>query len=394
MKNLWFQAHWLVGITAGIILVVVGVTGGLLSFEDEIQNWLNRDVRQVAVSAAAPLSPTELLARVKAQQPEARIASLQFSGDPADAVRVNLGQQKTRYADPYTGRLIEGEGARGREFFRGTRSLHRYLVSGGFGNRDIGKQLVGVSTLLCAGLALSGLYLRWPRRSQRLSARAWLTFDPALKGRPFLWHLHAIVGTWVLVAFLMMSLTGPYWSYEWYRSGMYKLAGVEAPQRRGEGPRNASARNADGRTATPRDGEPRNQREGGAVPANIDAVWHSFQGMAPDGFRTATLNLPQENPGTIEIRYVDRDAWHSRANNSLTLDAASGAVRRHERYEDKSFGGRFMSSVLSWHSGSVFGVVGKTLFMLASLSMPLFAISGWMMYLQRRARKKLLRKKG
>jgi sulfite reductase (NADPH) flavoprotein alpha-component len=47
-KNLWFQAHWLIGITAGIVLAIVGFTGGILSFESEIQQWLNRDVRAVA----------------------------------------------------------------------------------------------------------------------------------------------------------------------------------------------------------------------------------------------------------------------------------------------------------------------------------------------------------
>ena len=122
-------------------------------------------------------------------------------------------------------------------------------------------------------------------------------------------------------------------------------------------------------------------------------MWRSFQsGPGARGFRTATLNLPQEGRDTVEIRYVDADAWHSRATNTLTLDAVTGEVRKHERHADKTFGGRFMSSVLSWHSGSVFGTTGRTLFMVASLSMPLFLVTGWMMYLQRRSRQKLLRK--
>ena len=39
-------------------------------------------------------------------------------------------------------------------------------------------------------------------------------------------------------------------------------------------------------------------------------------------------------------------------------------------------------------------VIGKTLFMLASLAMPAFTITGWMMYLQRRSREKLLGRRG
>jgi sulfite reductase (NADPH) flavoprotein alpha-component len=42
LKKILFQAHWLVGITAGVILAIVGATGAILAFETPIQNWLNR----------------------------------------------------------------------------------------------------------------------------------------------------------------------------------------------------------------------------------------------------------------------------------------------------------------------------------------------------------------
>ncbi len=386
MKNFWFQAHWLVGISAGIVLAIVGATGGILSFEDEIQAWLNRDVRQVAPAGAA-LEPGALRTRIEQQQPGVAITALQFSGDPAAAVRVSMGRDNTRYANPYTGELIAGDGSRGREFFRTTRTLHRYLVAGSFGHREVGKHLVGASTLLCVALGLSGLYLRWPRRRQLGSLRNWLTFDPAMKGRPFLWHLHAIIGTWVLALLLVMALTGPYWSYEWYRSGMFAVAGVEQPPRRNEAaPRNGNAERGGERREHPRDAAP-------PVTANLDAAWGSFHAQLDGaGLRTATMNLPQEGRDTLEIRYV-LDGAHSRANNTLTLDAVSGAVRKHERHAEKTAGGRFMSSVLAWHSGSVFGIPGKALFMLAALAMPLFTITGWMMYLQRRNREKLQRRR-
>ena len=32
-KTIWFKIHWILGITAGIVLFVVGVTGATLSFE-------------------------------------------------------------------------------------------------------------------------------------------------------------------------------------------------------------------------------------------------------------------------------------------------------------------------------------------------------------------------
>lgn len=396
LKRFWFQAHWLVGITAGIVLAVVGATGAMLSFEDEIQNWLNREVRMVQAAGSAPLAPDALLARVREQQPEARITALQFSAQPEAAVRASMGRQSTLYVDPYNGKIAAGEGTRGREFFRNVRSLHRWLVAGTFGNREVGRHIVGVSTLLCTALALTGLYLRWPRRAGNW--RNWLTFDPALKGRPFLWHLHAVIGTWVLVMLLVMSLTGPYWSYNWYRNGMYAVSGVERPAPRGnEGQQSREPaqprERSESRGGAARDADARGERRSDPAPAvYVDTAWHAFAAAA-GRFRTATLNLPQKTGDPIEIRYVAAGA-HSRANNTMVIDGHSGAVVRHERYADKTAGGRFMSSVLAWHSGSVFGVIGKGLFMLGALAMPVFTITGWMMYLQRRSREKLLRRRG
>lgn len=396
-KNLWFQAHWLIGITAGIVLAIVGFTGGILSFESEIQQWLNRDVRAVAPQDSAPLTPDLLIARLAAAHPDKQVTALALSADPAASARVTFAppasaagaegrppgrggpRGETRYVNPYTGELIEGEANRGQGFFRTTRSLHRWLVAGEFGDQQIGRHIVGASTVLCIVLALSGLYLRWPRRA--LDWRSWLTFDWALKGRSFLWHLHSIVGTWVLVGFLLMSFTGLYWSYDWYRSGLFAIAGVERPAPRGAGPQGV------------REGTNRPEAPAPAAPAtDLQIVWTAFAAATRDhGYTTANLTLPREPGRPVEIRYIDADPAHERANNTLTLDGATGAVLRHERYDDKRTGEKFMASIFPLHSGSFFGTPGLVLYMIASFAMPLFAITGWLLYLDRRKKKKAAR---
>ena len=41
IRKLLFEAHWLLGITAGLVIALVGFTGGLLSFEQDLKRWLN-----------------------------------------------------------------------------------------------------------------------------------------------------------------------------------------------------------------------------------------------------------------------------------------------------------------------------------------------------------------
>ncbi len=381
-RQICFQVHWFIGITAGIILAVVGVTGALLSFEDSIIDALNRDVRTVTPRAEGPLQPAELLARISAAHPEKRITALTVSSEPNRAARVTFapersaqgsgrgGRGESRYVDPYTGELIAGAGNRGEGFFRATMQIHRWLMVGSFGDRDIGRQIVGASTLLLTVLALTGLYLRWPSR-RVLDWRAWLALNFKQRGRLFIWNLHAVAGTWVLLFYLVMSLTGLYWSYEWYRNGLYALAGVERPARFGP------------------PGPPAGGQDSSFEPVDVSRAWMAFMRETTDtGFGSATLTLPGKPGDPVEIRYLDVRPRHERAFNTLVADPATGDVLRHERYAEKPPGARFMASIFPLHSGSFFGLPGTIVFMIASLAMPLFTVTGWMLYLSRRRRKK------
>src|SRR5690606_39281608 len=88
-RNAIFQTHWLLGITAGVVLALVGFTGGMLSFEDELLKALNPGVMTVEPRGTA-LSPEALVERVRAQRPDDAIASLQLSNEPGDSAVVGF----------------------------------------------------------------------------------------------------------------------------------------------------------------------------------------------------------------------------------------------------------------------------------------------------------------
>ncbi|WP_319381834.1 PepSY-associated TM helix domain-containing protein [Thiomicrorhabdus sp.] len=234
-KKAWFQLHWILGITAGLILMVVGVTGATLSFEKEILKVLNPDLVKVTPAKdAVALTPEALLQRIQQNHPDRKINGLTLSKDPYEAAKVNFAVEgegrrarkgETRYVDPYNG-TVRWEEEFGHEFMHTVESLHRRLLSG-----EVGKQIVGASTIALIILILSGLYLRWPKTWTSL--KTWLTFNPRKTGRSFLSSLHAVAGTWALIFLLLASLTGLYWSYDWYRAGLYQISGVPQPVRGG-----------------------------------------------------------------------------------------------------------------------------------------------------------------
>lgn len=382
LRKILFQTHWFLGITAGLVLALVGVTGAMLSFEDPLLKAINAGVMTVEPAGRTPLAPAELLARVAQAAPGRTVQALQLSSDPGDAARFTFApapgapqgpggraRGESRYVDPYTGALLGTP--RGEGFFRTTMQLHRWLAAG-----EVGKQIVGASTVAMVFFCVSGLYLRWPRRWR--SPRAWLHLDTTLTGRRFLWHLHSVVATWLLLPYLVMALTGLWWSYGWYRDGVNALAGVPA-----QAPRVGAMPAASGG----RDAASANARPERAPGVDVAAAFVVFDREVP-AWSTRTLRLPAQPQAPVEFSYQDPDPAHERANHRLVLEAGSLAVSAHERFEDKPAGQRFVAAMFPLHSGSYFGVAGLVVFCLASLAMPLFAVTGLQLYLDRRKKKR------
>ena len=356
LKRLLFRLHWIIGLTAGGVLAVVGVTGGLVGFEQPLLALVNPQLRIEVPADAQPLAPDRLIAAAQAAYPGLRASRLAWNGDDqAVSIRMTKGKQRRGeqvMVDPYTARVLGTP--RGTGFFHGAEDLHRRLAAG-----PVGKQIVGASTALLILMAFTGLVLRWPKHMRSL--RAWLKLDVRLRGRSFLWHLHAIVGTWVLAFYLVASLTGLWWSYDFYRNALNGMAGVSGSLR----PR------------APPPGDP------GAPLVAVDTAWAQFRQIVPDATQ-ATMNLGNNPQVPLQLRYQTPDSAHERAWNTLTLDATSGAVQKRERYADQPRGRRFISSLYPLHAGSFFGKPGLYLMSLASLLMPLFFITGVWLWLQRR----------
>jgi sulfite reductase (NADPH) flavoprotein alpha-component len=369
LKKVLFQVHWFFGITAGLVLALMGVTGAISSFSDEILDAFNPHVVQVQPLASGILPPVELVHRLEANTGK-KVAMLWANTEGNEAARVSFtpppGERKgeLRYFDPYTGQL-QGEVA-GQSFFALVLQFHRYLVMG-----DFGKQITGACTLILVFFCLSGLYMRWPR--QALNWRVWLTVDWAKKGRAFKWDLHSIFGTWCLVFYLVSASTGLMWSYDWYSNGMSKLLG-DAPSgelRKG---------------VRPAKGQP--MAEGPSPTVDYVAVWDSIQRVAGPDMVSWNLRLPPVAGQPAMVYYLLRNAPHPRALNQFSVDPATGKVGAQSRYADKSLGARLLISNYGLHVGSYFGVVGRIVMTSAGLMMPLFFITGWLLYLDRRRKKR------
>ena len=402
-KKTFFQIHWFLGITAGLVLSIMGVTGAIYSYEQQILKWINTDSYTVQAQSGPKLSPAELYQHFKQQNPEMQINSVSLDASPTGSSTVNIAKEGARrgynmMVNPYTAEVLPE--IKGREFFQFIQQLHRYLTMG-----PVGKQITGACALMLIFFVLSGLYLRWPKRH---SVKQWLAVKPQLKGRNFIWDLHAVVGTWVVIFYLILACTGLYWSYDWWRNGMFKVLGVERPQpemQQGQGGRGGaeqgrSAGESRGEGAGERGPRSEGQREnrGEGRERGVDDTllltalnksWAGFQNEFNDKYSTVTFNIPKKADGELKLSFTDVEVQHERARNNATYNYQDAAFTLVEMYEDKKLNEKIMSSMLPVHRGSFFGPIYQFFAMVASLLMPLFFITGWMLYLKRRKQKKL-----
>ncbi|WP_260928942.1 sulfite reductase flavoprotein subunit alpha [Novosphingobium sp. 9] len=363
-----FQIHWFLGITAGLILAVMGVTGALLSFEDEIMARLSPGIVVLAPDGLAPQAPEKVFEQIAGQRPGAAIQRLTVESDPKLAWQVRLapadrkqGRGERSFVDPRDGRLL-GQ-PNGAAFFETVENLHRWLAMPG-GPRGAGRQLTGISALALFFFALSGLYLRWPKKP--LDWRAWLVLDWRKSGRNLWRELHAVIGGWVALAYLLSAMTGLWWSYDWYRNAAQVVLTGSAQSEGGEG-----------------------RGKGKPPVVSLAQAWPSFTRVMDGRWASVTIFMP-DHGSKARFRATPPDARFERMTDDVKIDLATGRVLDVDPYAKRSLGKVIAGSMLDVHRGAIFGLAGRIVILLTSLTMPLFTITGLLLYFARRRRKRAL----
>lgn len=378
LRRLLFHTHSIAGLIVSLLLALMGVTGALLAFEDEIAAALNAPVAQVAPRADATLGPAGIMAST-VRQTTHRIVSISFEGEAGAAVHVRFARAAdgdrpaALYLDPYDGRVLAP--VRGEAAFALIRRLHRWLLLPGDG-RGAGRTITGAAVLSLLALLVTGVVLRWPRKATSL--RLWLKPQLGLRGRGLIRSLHTVIGTWLLPVYLVIVLTGLWWSYDWYQAGAKWLLSSKATAAKAGSPAGPAKASGGGDTA-----------QGAATDAAmLEGIWRTFLASGGAGYARATLTLPDGGgERMIRIRSLPREAPHAYARDEFRFDGRSGRLLSAERYAAMAPGDKLLTSVFALHSGRYFGPIGSLLFMLAAAMMPLFAFTGWMLYLSRLPRR-------
>ena len=214
----WLTVHLWLGLTLGLLLSVYGITGSILVFHAEIDEWLHPDMLVVEAPAQTNYRPlAEIFAAGKSAMPAA--AKHTFATYPRNAsaafklnfsVTVADGTESWLVAvDPYTARATGKQlQSRSSDWLPNTFiglifELHYDLLL----PPAIGDLLVGVSGALLIISTLTGLIVWWPLTGQWRNA---LTFKSGTSKVRFNYDLHKISGFYTALVMVPVLFSGIY----------------------------------------------------------------------------------------------------------------------------------------------------------------------------------------
>lgn len=365
-RKILFWTHLVTGVAAGVVVLLMSVTGVALTYQRQLEDLSRSDYRTDAVARAGrPLSSDELLAALERQQPGFEPSSLTYRADAAEPALLGQGRRGRLYVDRYTGEVLgDGSSATGR-FMRLMVDWHRWLGQEGEG-RAVGRAITGASNLAFLFLIVSGAYLWWPRNWSARALRNAMWFRAGLRGKARDFNWHNAIGFLTAIPLAVVVASGVVISYGWAGDLVYTLTGSEPPARGRGGPRGGPPeRTRSGSAETPAD-TPR---------LSFDALLEAATSHTP-GWRSATLSLPRAAGEPVRISIDTSPGGQPAARSELVLDPATGEVLSRSGYADQSPGQRLRGWLRFAHTGEVYGTAGQTVAGVASLGASVLVWTG------------------
>ena len=290
--------------------------------------------------------------------------------------------------NPYTGELLgdpQEKETKTAAFMQKMFSLHRWLMLNeiekplieGVENRKLGSWITGSATLLFTLGVISGIVIWFPQR-----LRGWkngLKIKWSAKWKRINHDLHNTLGFYSCIILFLMGVTGPFWSFDWYRTGWQKTWGTykEAPK---EG-------------AAPPKEEKKEESiypgpEHAPLPVNQLLSIADKELVYPGDYM---LSLPSDSVATVSISKYKKGFFAPATVDRLILDQYSGKILKKEIFAEKPLNERISSSVKSLHVGDVYGPFTKLLYFISCLiatSLPVTGVMIWLNKMKKTKKKK------
>lgn len=291
------------------------------------------------------------------------------------------GPRANQFAvNPYTGEAIgdpSDEKTKTAEFMQKMFGLHRWLLLNeieepiieGVENRKLGSWITGTATLLFLLGVITGMVIWFPNK-----IRSWkngLKIRWTANWKRVNHDLHNTLGFYSCIILFLMAVTGPFWSFDWYRAGWQKTWGTY------KSPDAPKEEKKPLQSVLPLDGR---------QPLSIEETILAVNKILPyDG--DISINFPKDSLGTLSISKNRVGFFAPSAGDKLTLDQYTGEAIEKDIFREKPFNERASASIKALHIGDIYGPFSKLLYFISCLIATSLPVTGVMIWLNKMKKK-------
>lgn len=361
LRALFFWAHLACGVVAGLVILMMCVTGVVLTYQRQIQYWADTRHYRAEPPAQASRAPVErLVSAARAAAPEAEPGPVTFRSDPALPVSVAMGP-RTIYLNPYTAEVYgEPTGGRVRAFMTSMVSWHRYVAMSGE-RRPMGKAITGAANLIFLFIVISGAYLWWPKSLTWTQIRQITWFRRGLPGKARDFNWHNTIGFWSALPLAIVVFGAVPISYTWASNALYRAVGLQHSSAEVQRP-TLSGPTPDG--------------------VNADRLFAQAMSFQPD-WQILSARIPASATAPVVFTIDRGDGGQPQLRGTLTLNPRNGDVERWDGFDAMSTGRQLRSFLRFAHTGEYFGLTGQTIAGLVSAGGALLTYTGVALALRR-----------
>lgn len=404
IRKLFNDIHLWLGLGSGLIVIAVCFSGTVYVFNTELTEKAAPHLYKVEAVASNERIPVDsLLEKVKLETggsitgvtiPAELNRTYQFNVKKAGDEGPRGGT--TYFVNPYSGEITgNSKEKNGTKEFMGTMfSLHRWLlldkvkkpIINGVENRKLGSWITGFATIIFTLGCITGLIIWFPQKVKFWRQGLKIKWNAGWKRVNH--DLHNTLAFYALIFLLLMGLTGPQWSFEWYRTGLQKTLGTYKPAEGGKGVERKEG--GEKREA----GKAPQQNEQATYPLPIKIAPLSIADYVREADKVLpytgnyVITLPADAAAKTMISKTKLGFFAPAAGDRITMDPTNGKIVKLDIFKKKPFNERVAGSIKAIHVGNVYGTFTKILYFLACLIATSLPITGTMIWLNKMKKKK------
>ncbi|OWY64722.1 peptidase [cyanobacterium TDX16] len=361
LRSIAFSLHRYIGLAVGLVIIIVGVTGSLLVFQKEFDQYLVQ--RQFGQITPQPqrVAIESVVKTVKAayrDRPELKLASINtLPHNPTYRVRLRTEADKITdiYVNSYTGKIL-GDRNWDNTLIGIIFQLHYALLAG-----DIGIKILGIVAFLLFILTITGIFL-------------WSGWRKLISGFKIKWQahpkrvnydVHKVAGIITAIFLGFTAFTGFCWNfYEYAEPAIYAL------------------------TLSSYKPEPVSQPIPGKSPIGITEILKIADVALPNA-ETTFINLPRKPEDAFTIHKKRPQESNEYGDSSVYLDQYTGKILKLIDGQNLPLAEKVLGSFTPLHYGTFWGLPSRILYVFVGLAPLILFVTGFVMWRYRYRGKKI-----